>query len=810
MMNSRFYRNISTRTSLTIGLLTLATGVAFADGRIVFQVVDATTKQSIPNAEIILEPGEKEIDDVRYETDVTGKVTTELTSSGERKFRVRFARFGGVSYKPFSASVTVVDDQDIEVIIPLDPGEIGKDINEKLRKLDARNTSQYTFRDRKFFELFPLAIGNRYDISRTIQSAPGMVRDSLFQTHARGAQNGVSYVLDGFIVPSGALGALQPTLPGNLIETMQVRTGGHGASQFGGEGAVADIQLRPARYPSANAQASSSEFTLGSGDKKTTDFSVGSGRQWVARRTGKSLGTYIAYSQYKTDNGVETPSNSLLYPAKNRQFFGKFDQQLSKTTTLAAVTTYQEATADTLSNAAQHNQQKDQNQISFVQFKTRRSPASNTNISLGFTRSYQDLQATGKSTAFAFNPDSTVQSDAYQIQVDTQNKPVGGTHDFRYGLFYQEATGLEQYSFNPQSNAVAAGLVNIDPRFGKYFTGLTTSSKVFPYLTARRTNITTSAYLQDTWQMQGNLFVNYGARFDSYDQQHQINVDDTAVTGNPDDEEIYQTTASKVLPRVNFSYVLSGDKAPTILRFGYNQLQTLAGVEQGNFSTNPQAPQLTDQNDVSIERQLSNQKIKFGYYSKKNTNQIGYRSLLPFSATGNQTLAYSTVNLGKGESKGTEFSYEYNPRPEGLATSRLTANSGVSAYLVYGTNDTKVTQGTTISTPLQEQKTTLNMGLGYRNTQGTQLSVGLYQGSGLRGSGIGNRDKVSEMNLRLATPISSASSKAPLQLEIGVENLLNKRALFNYADGTTLLSNNFAGNRLQLGRRVMVSLSQRF
>jgi hypothetical protein len=820
MMNSRLHTKanllctpVGLRVSLTLALFTLTTGIALADGRIVFHVIDASTKQSIPQAEIILEPGEKEIDDVRYETDATGKVTTEMTSSGERKFRVRFARFAGVSYKPFSASVTVVDKQEIEVEIPLDPGEIGKDIREKLRRLDARNTSQSTFRDRKFFEFFPLGTANRYDLSSLLVSTPGMAKDSLFQVHPRGSQNGVSYILDGFIVPKGAVGALMPTLPGNLVETMQVRTGGLGANILGGEGAVADIQLRPARYPSANAESSNTEFTVGTGNQKTTDLSIGSGRQWVARRTGKSLGTFISYSQYKTDNAVATPGNTL-YPGTNRNFFGKIDQQLTKSTSLAAVTSYQESKVDTLSSATQHNAQTDLNQINFVQFKNRRTLANTTTVGLGFTRSSQSQQATGSSSTLAFRPNTTAAFDAYQIQIDSQNKPVGSTHDFRYGLLYQEAYGLEVYRFNAQTNLAASQLVNIDPRFGKYFAGLNVNSQK-PVLTARRTNITTSAYLQDTWQMQGNLFINYGARLDTYDQQHQVNVDDTSVTGNSADEDIYQTRKSKVLPRVNFSYVFSGASQPTILRVGYNQLLTLAGTEQGNFSTNPQAPQVTDQTDVSIERQIQNQKIKFGIYDKKNTNQIGYRSLLPFSIAGNQTLGYSTVNLGKGTSKGSEFSYEYNPRPEGLATSRLAATSGLAAYLVYGTNNSTVTPSNFTFTPLQEQDTTLSMGVGYRTAQGTLASLGLYQGSGLNASAASgtSRTKISELNLRLSGELSShqgKENKSPLQLELGIENLLDKKARFDYADGTTLLTNNFAGNRYQQGRRVVVSVARRF
>jgi hypothetical protein len=686
-----------------------------------------------------------------------------------------------------------------------------------------------------------------------LSSVPGIVSDSLFQVHPRGEQNAVTYVLDGFVLPNVNVGIGNAWLPGDLVESMRVRTGGHPAQSAGG-GAVVDIKTLPARYASNNPTGNLLDWRIGGGAFNTSDIGVTLGRQGITRRNSRPIGTIISFSRTDTTNAIENPQPNGINNNRGTRtsLFGKFDLLARKNLSLSAIIGSTEGSNDVsnrlgLDNsyagvgqgfgyggfqnagvlpnqavAGQKQFHKDENNFSIVHLRNQFNPRTEGVASLGVTRSDQRIRfqrqvnhvtALPANSSVDFAPISLTRIEGYQMQIDFTTKPDDGNHTFKYGFLSQDHVTKEAYAFIPQSQAALDALLAFDPRMGQYLrpTLLDDGRQRIPFIGTGHAATTTAFYAQDNWRMNERMYLNFGMRSESVEQLQQFNLVnvDPAVVVPASERALRSRKTNKVLPRVNLSYELPKGRGflgndPMVLRVGYNQLMNVPGAMQGSFTFVPLAPQLTDQVDFSVERQMHRQVVRFNYYDKQTTNQIGFRQMVP----GVQESGFMTVNLGNGSITGSEFSYELNPRNLDPIPGNLEDYRGIAGFLTLANSNAKVGG----VTPLHQQDQTLSAGLGYRFTNASQLGVSLYHGSGLQSSQVqGKRQSLTQVNLRY-----SSWKKRPtggnIGFEIGVENLLDGRNRINFIDTAVATSpnSNFAGTRFQQGRRITVSLLGRY
>jgi outer membrane receptor protein involved in Fe transport len=816
-------------TAATVAICALLpASAAYADGQVRFVVVDAKTRRPLATAKLFLDPDESELEGLQFDADTQGVIETGDQISGTRSFRVR-ATEGGIVYKEYRGKITILEGQTVEVEIPLEEqGFIDLTIQERVQRLDITNTSQSTFRDRKFFDLFPIGIGNRQSVSKLLRAVPGFVGDSVLRTHARGEQGGTLFVVDGFQLPQWAVGSATPFLVPEAYDTYLVRTGGY-SPEFGGvSGAVVDLTMRPGVRPSGDPLRPFVEFRVGDTGYNGAEQYLTFGRQGGNLGVGGDprVGYFFSLSQRYTNNALETPiqGNVRNNASVSGSFAGKADYQLTDASRLSVLFNQNSGRTGIANTGPQAQRgadayQKDNNRFYVLQYRMGLNTNTQATVGLGYVRSTQfllnntpgaDQNLLPATSAVDFKQTAEGDYEQTQVQADVTLLRAGGRHTIKLGTLAQYIGGKEAYQYIPQSTAALGLLGGFDSVLGQRLLPQRQANGTFvsPVLRIDRDGTYSAFYAQDTWAVQDTFRINLGLRSESYDLTQSRSL----VPGSG------RTKSSSVSPRLNIVYQLPErfgvhflrrrlatlkSSQPTLLRASYNRLFTQPDLNQGNLGTFPLAPQFTDQYDLSLERQFRRQSVKAGLYSKEIQNQIGYEAIIPLSpATG-----YRAVNLGRASSRGFELSYEYNPRDFSPAPGDLREYRGIAGFLVYSQGQSRhygnrSTQGFPIFINPQDQNRTLTAGVGYRFVNGTSLGLSHYYGSGLFASALnGGRDTISETNLRLTTPTNFFNRS--FGLEFAVENVFGQQNRYNAGSA-------FAGTRFQQGRRILISALGKF
>jgi len=145
--------------------------------------------------------------------------------------------------------------------------------------------------------------GDTQPLAYALASQPGMVADTFgFGVHARGADGGILYVIDGIplqTVPLGTYG-VGSFLPVRMIRSLQLTTGGFPAEYGVGLGAVVDVTTRHAvggTHGDAQVSYGSYDFFLPSFD--------------YSQEIGK-LSVFVAGNYESTSRGLDPPSVSPI------------------------------------------------------------------------------------------------------------------------------------------------------------------------------------------------------------------------------------------------------------------------------------------------------------------------------------------------------------------------------------------------------------------------------------------------------------------------------------------------------------------
>lgn len=145
--------------------------------------------------------------------------------------------------------------------------------------------------------------GDTQPLAYALASQPGMVADTFgFGVHARGADGGILYVIDGIpllTVPLGTYG-VGSFLPTRIVQSLQLTTGGFPAEYGVGLGAVVDVTTRHAvggAHGDVQVSYGSYDFFLPSFD--------------YSQEVGK-LSVFVAGNYESTSRGLDPPSVSPI------------------------------------------------------------------------------------------------------------------------------------------------------------------------------------------------------------------------------------------------------------------------------------------------------------------------------------------------------------------------------------------------------------------------------------------------------------------------------------------------------------------
>lgn len=384
-----------------------------------------------------------------------------------------------------------------------------------------------------------------------------------------------------------------------------------------------------------------------------------------------------------------------------------------------------------------------------------------------------------------------------------------GHHKLKTGFLLDDQNGDESYQIAPDSrlalDALAALAPNLAPAGGfqaqldaqgnpvkdgqgnpvyvKDVNGnpvyVPTSSNV-PNLHVHRAGFYRAAYIQDTWRVTRKLTMNYGLRADWYRQSQNLG------------QDTVDTLA--ISPRLNLSYTLDPQ---TAIRASYNRLFNTPPLAQGAVVGSAIQPEILDQYDLSIQRQLGpNQTLSLAYYMKDIRNQVDTGLLIP----GSQIGLYSAVNFQVGGVHGLELAYDIAPKK---------GRSGIDAYINYTYSVARPAglDNTGAPVPLfndHDQRNTIGLGVAYDWASGAAVGIELQHGSGLASSPIPpstKRTPRTQLNLHANLAPRALNNRGGVNLDI--INLFDDRTVINYQSA-------FSGTRFQQGRRILFSVSGSF
>ena len=839
----------------TLAIL-LPAAVAHADGQVRFKVLNVRNREPLPGAVVKIEPSASEIDELQFATAANGTIVTGDIASGARKFEIT-AIVNGIAFKKFKGTITVVDNQVAEVEVLLEEQGFDKvDITTQVLRINLDDLSQSTFRDRKFFDFYPLATGNRQSLSKSLRSIPGFVPDSLHQVHGRGGQSNLLFAVDGFQLPAGTVASASPMVTPDAIETLQARSGGFGA-WYGGAGPLVDIGLRPSiSGDPKDPLAPVVQWRLGAGAFDTRDGGlVLSKQRGVVKERKGDIGYFLSLSDRRSANAFESPQpgrQTAGNAGDSDTIFGKIEAQVrpgveiasffhtgSATTGIANRTGLGSAfptrpgygfgglspesaftsgggSPITQDSVGQSIFQRDNSRWFVNQIKQRFSPTVSGVLSAGYVQNVQSLvhrttpirlQELPANGAVEYLPAVRQDYRHSQIQGDfTIDRPQG--HVTKAGFLVRNSDGGESVFLMSQSVAASTALTAFSPYFNGVLDPLVLpNDEKVPVLQVDRAVQYGAAYLQDAWKFRPTVRVEAGLRAEMYKVIEQYS------RLNPTEFRLLQAKGSHsaLTPRLNLlvevprgfglgigrAKLRLGSSQPTALRVSYSGLFGLP-MQQGNFGlgqTGPSLAALSPQKGGQVDISLERQ------LHRQNVKLGWYDRSLRNAAgyrqliDGPQMTAYSAVDLGRLEASGVEFSWEYDPRDFAPRTGRLSELKGFTAFVVANSGKVRVNG----ASPGFDQRTTVVGGVGYTAKTGDAVSLSLYHGSGLAsgvvGPPAGGRQAITELNLRLA---SAPSRFRGVGVELGVENLADDRNVMNFGGAT--------GVRFQQGRRFVLSV----
>jgi outer membrane receptor protein involved in Fe transport len=625
-------------------------------------------------------------------------------------------------------------------------------------------SSIYRF-NRQDIENLPL--GDSTPLNQVILRTPGVVQDSYGQLHIRGDHANVQYRINGVIIPESISGFGQ-ALETRFADSMSILTGALPAQYGYRNAAVVDIQSKGADIENGGSIG----FTGGSHGHAETTAEVGG--------TRGALSYYLTGSYQRDNLGIENPTadrNALHDTTKQGKGFGYLSYLLgndSRVGVLFGTTdnrfqipnvrgqapSFTTDSAPPADSATLDANQRERNRFAVLSYQGTAGARTDYQVSV-FTRTtdvhYQpdpigDLQFNGIAANILRR------NDASGVQADLSWR-LNPTHTLRSGLFAQR----EKFAVENGASVFPADADG----------NQTSGTPVFIQDNTRIDGHLWGAYLQDEWQPNKQLTINYGLR---YDQVRTV-VDESQLS--PRIGLVLEVTKDL---RLHAGYARYFTPPPTekidttsIAKFvgTTNALPSDANTavrsERSNYFDAGLSYQLTPQLTLGVD----------GYYRK-------VRHLQDEGQFGN-ALIYSAFNFAQGRIYGMELSASYKDKAfSGYVNVGLTHARGKgieTGQFNFDQDELDYINANWVHLD-HEQTLSASAGASYRLRDDLTLSADAIYGSGLR-NGFANTEHLpsyTTVNLAATKSFDFGGGFGKLDTRIALINLFDR--VYQLRDGS--------------------------
>lgn len=504
-------------------------------------------------------------------------------------------------------------------------------------------SSKYEF-DRQAIKELPE--GDSTSLNHVLLQAPGVANDSFGQLHIRGDHGNLQYRINNVIIPEGISGFGQVLDP-RFANKIELLTGALPAQYGYRTAGVINITTRD--------KFEGGEVGIYGGSHTTVnpDFAYGT-------TTAGGSSAFVTGSYLDSGLGIESPTgdrNPIHDRTQQDKLFGYFSTLLTDTSRLSAILATsggrfeipnnpgqppdpnfcsapgQPANACSFDSANLNDRQRERTSYGLFALQGLMADVGSYQIALFDRVSSVNYQPDPLGDLVFNGVAATIhrQSSTYGLQGDA-SFPLGESHTLRVGTFISSEDDVSDNTsvVFPTDNAgningSAITIVDNNPKNGNFLAGL---------------------YIQDEWDLQDNLTINYGVR---YDKLH-------AYVGG-----------EQLSPRLGVLYYLTPD---TAFHAGYaryftpppNELVSSSSIDK--FANTTNAPSVTQNSTVKPEStHYFDVGVSEQFTSSLNVGLDVYyklvRNLLDEGQFG-QALIFTPFNYDQGRVRGVELTAAYH------------------------------------------------------------------------------------------------------------------------------------------------------
>ncbi len=365
--------------------------------------------------------------------------------------------------------------------------------------------------------------GENASFQQILLRAPGVVQDEFGEVHVRGDHGNVQYRLNGVLLPEGLNGFAQAIDP-HLINSVTLITGTLPA-QFGDRTAgIFDITTK------TGSQLNGNDLSLYGGSYDTFHPSVSLGG------TTSNLDYFVTASYLHDNLGIDntTPSSNPLHDVTDQEkLFSYFSHRFDETSRLTLLLSgsyadfeipntpglspnYQLLNGPPADSSSINENQNEQNYYAVLSYQ---KSTGNLSAQVSAFSRYTDIRFSpdpAQDLLFNGNAGQVENSDlANGIQADA-SYTLGDHHTLRAGM----VATYDSEQLNNTSVVFPSSTQFGPSPSGEVEAGPIPQSSSTPFAitaNARNSGLKSGIYLQDQWQLNDRLTLNYGLRYDRFD-----------------------------------------------------------------------------------------------------------------------------------------------------------------------------------------------------------------------------------------------------------------------------------------------------